>query len=105
MLLFHHNLDAIFHLAQFLNFKSYFKFILDPALPIAIIILPQLGSSPAIAVLTNGELAIERAICFASISDLHFLTLTVTNFEDPSPSETTLFARFNKTLFKALSKF
>ena len=32
------------------------------ALPIAMITLPQLGSSPAIAVFTNGELAIEKAI-------------------------------------------
>ena len=70
----------------------------------AIIILPQLGSSPAIAVLTKGEFAIEKAIFFASISFLHLLTFTVINLEDPSPSDTTLFAKFNKTLFKAKSK-
>ena len=46
-----------------------------PDLPIAIIILPQLGSSPAIAVLTSDELAIEKAIFFASFSDLQFCTL------------------------------
>ena len=71
----------------------------------AIMILPQLGSSPAIAVLTRGEFAIEKAIVLASISFLHFLTFIVINLEAPSPSETTLFAKFNKTLFKALSKF
>ena len=49
-------------------------------------------------------MAIEKAICLASASDLHFLTFIVINFEDPSPSATTLLAKFNKTLFKALSK-
>jgi len=51
---------------------SFFKFILTPDLPMAIIILPQLGSSPAIAVLTRGELAIEKAIFFASFSFFDF---------------------------------
>ena len=37
-------------------------------------ILPQFGSSPAIAVLTNGEFATEKAIFFASISFLHLAT-------------------------------
>src|SRR6056300_1010012 len=46
------------------------------ALPIAIITLPQLGSSPAIAVFTSGELAIEKAIFFASVSVLS-LTLII----------------------------
>ena len=45
-----------------------------PAFPIAIIILPQFGSSPAIAVFTNGELAIDRAIFFPSLSVLQFKT-------------------------------
>ena len=36
----------------------------------AIIILPQLGSSPAIAVFTRDEFAIENAIYFASLSVL-----------------------------------
>ena len=39
---------------------------LAPDLPTAITIRPQLASSPAIAVFTNGELATDKAICFAS---------------------------------------
>ena len=86
------------------NFIDNFsKSIGTPDFPIAIIILPQLGSSPAIAVLTNGEFAIEKAIFFASFSFLQFSTFIVINFDAPSPSATTLFAKFNKTLFKALS--
>jgi hypothetical protein len=46
---------------KFLQETKILLFIFGPALPIAIIILPQLGSSPAIAVLTRGELAIEKA--------------------------------------------
>ena len=75
-----------------------------PLFPIAIAILPQLGSSPNIAVLTNGELAIENDIFFASLSLEHFRELIFINFEAPSPSLTTLFAKFNKTLFRAKSK-
>ena len=56
------------------------------------------------AVLTNGELAIENDIFFASLSLEHFKELILINFEAPSPSLTTLFAKFNKTLFKAKSK-
>ena len=73
-------------------------------MPIAIITLPQFGSSPAIAVFTSGELATENAIFFASSSLLHFVTSTCINFDAPSPSLTTLFAKFNKTLFTALLK-
>ncbi len=62
-------------------------------------ILPQLGSPPAIAVFTNGELAIEKAIFFASFSVLQFCILIVINLDTPSPSATTLLAKFNKTLF------
>ena len=51
--------------------STFFKLIIGPALPIAIIILPQFGSSPAIAVLTKGELPIENAIFLASNSFLH----------------------------------
>ena len=64
-------------------------------------ILPQLGSSPAIAVFTKGEFAIEKHIFFASSSVLQFLTFIVTNFDAPSPSAATLFERFSKTLNKA----
>ena len=68
-------------------------FTLD--LPIAIIILPQFGSSPFIAVFTSGEFAIENAIFFALSSDLQFFTFTVINLVAPSPSATTLLAKFN----------
>ena len=54
-----------------------------------IIILPQLGSSPATAVLTKGEFAIEKAIFFALPKDFALITLTVKNFLAPSPSTTT----------------
>ena len=39
--------------------------IFSPDFPIPITILPQLGSEPATAVLTKGELAIEKQIFFA----------------------------------------
>ena len=39
-----------------------------------IIILPQLGSSPATAVFTKGELAIEKAIFFALPKDFALIT-------------------------------
>ena len=74
-------------------------------LPIAIIILPQLGSSPAIAVLTKVNLQLKMHIFFASSSVLQFLTFTVINLEAPSPSAATLFARFKRTLNKAELKF
>ena len=41
-------------------------------------------------------MAIEKPIFFASCSDLELVTFIVTNFEAPSPSATTLFAKFNK---------
>ena len=49
---------------------SFFMSILALVYPIAIAILPQLGSSPAKAVLTKGELAMEKHIFLASSSDL-----------------------------------
>ena len=57
----------------------------------AIIILPQFGSSPAIAVLTSFEFAIENAIFFASSSFFDLTILTVINLLAPSPSATILF--------------
>ena len=62
--------------------ESLSKLIATPALPTAIITLPQLGSSPAIAVLTNEELAIENAIFFASFSVLQFLIVMLINFDE-----------------------
>ena len=74
---------------------NFFKLISASDLPIAITILPQLGSSPAIAVFTKGEFAIENAIFFACDSVFDLRIFTVINLEDPSPSATTLLARFN----------
>ena len=62
-----------------------------------ITILPQFGSSAAIAVLKRGELATEKAIFFAMLIDLAFITFTVTNFLAPSPSLTICFAKFKRT--------
>ena len=55
------------------------------------------GSSPATAVFTKGELAIEKAIFFASVSFLQLITFIDINLEDPSPSDTTLFAKLRST--------
>ena len=68
-------------------------------------ILPQLGSSPATAVFTKGELAIENAIFFALPKDLAFITLIVTNFFAPSPSTTICLAKFRQSFFNATSNF
>ena len=57
-------------------------------LPIAIIILPQFASSPAIAVLTKGELATENAIFFADFVEEAPSNFMVINLEAPSPSIT-----------------
>ena len=73
-------------------------------LPIAITILPQLGSSPLIAVFTKGEFAIENPIFFASLSVLQLSTLIDINFDAPSPSATTLLDKFKRTLFNEASK-
>ena len=49
-------------------------------------ILPQLASSPAIAVFTKRELIIEKAIFFACIFVLQFKTFNLINLLMPSPS-------------------
>ena len=72
-------------------------------MPIAI--LPQLGSSPAIAVFTSGELAMEKAIFLALPKDLALITLIVTNFFAPSPSTTICFAKFKHNFLRAISNF
>ena len=76
----------------------------SPDLPHAIIILPQLGSLPPIAVLTKGELAIEKPIFFAIIVDLAPITFIVINLLAPSPSTTICFERFKHNSCKAFSK-
>src|SRR5713101_1295393 len=58
----------------------------SPALPTAITTRPQLASSPAIAVLTKGELAIDSAIRRAEIFDTAHSTVISTSLRAPSPS-------------------
>ena len=65
---------------------------------------PQLGSSPAIAVLTSGELATEKNIFFALDTDFAFTTFIVKNF-CTSPSTTICLAKFKQTLLRDVSKF
>ena len=61
----------------------------SPALPTAITTRPQLASSPAMAVLTSGELAIACATRKALSSETAPSTVTVTSLLAPSPSRTT----------------
>ena len=61
----------------------------SPALPTAMTTRPQLASSPAIAVLTSGELAIDSAMRLAERADLAPVTVTSTCLRAPSPSRTT----------------
>ena len=65
---------------------------------------PQLASSPAIAVLTKGELAIERPTRLALSSLAAPLTLTAMNFCAPSPSRTTRCASCRHTSSSAAAK-
>ena len=62
-------------------------------------ILPQLGSSPAIAVLISGEFATEKAIFFALVIDFAPEIFTVTNFFAPSPSTTICCAKLRQIFF------
>ena len=64
-----------------------------PHLPAAAATRPQLASWPKMAVLTSGELAIERATASASASLAAPVTLTVTSLLAPSPSAAILRAR------------
>ena len=58
-----------------------------PALPTAITMRPQFGSSPAIAVFTSGELATDSAILRASAALAAPVTTTSTNLVAPSYRE------------------
>ena len=82
--------------------NNLFKLTLGPAFPIAIITLPQFGSSPATAVFTKGEFATEKAIFFASISFLHLLTFIVINLEKYNKVKKTIkdYQKFIKDNFK-----
>src|SRR5437588_10318315 len=76
----------------------------SPALPTAITTRPQLASSPAIAVFTSGELAIDIAIRRAEVFDTAPTTSISTSLRAPSPSRATCSARLASTLAKALRK-
>src|ERR1017187_4640101 len=58
----------------------------SPALPTAITTRPQLASSPAIAVFTSGELAIDMAMRRAEAFDTAPSTTISTSLRAPSPS-------------------
>ena len=75
-----------------------------PDLPTAMTMRPQFGSSPAMAVLTSGELAMASAWVRASASSRAPVTFTVTNLVAPSPSFTTWCARSRKTVSSASAK-
>src|SRR5260370_910347 len=74
----------------------------SPALPTAITTRPQLASSPAIAVLTSGELAIESAILRAEDFDTAPSTMISTSLRAPSPSRAICSARLARTASNAL---
>ena len=69
----------------------------SPALPTAITTRPQLASSPAIAVLTSGELAIDIAILRADALVVAPSTMTSTSLRAPSPSRATCSDRLAST--------
>ena len=75
-----------------------------PHLPAAAATRPQLASWPKIAVLTSGELAIERATVSAASSSAAPRTFTVTSFVEPSPSAAILRASSPQTALSAAAK-
>ena len=76
----------------------------SPALPTAITTRPQLASSPAIAVFTSGELAIDIAIRRADVFDAAPSTVISTSLRAPSPSRATCSARSASTALKRLAE-
>src|SRR4051812_10037708 len=76
----------------------------SPALPTAITTRPQLASSPAIAVFTSGEFAIDIAILRADGLDVAPSTMISTSLRAPSPSRATCSERLARTLWNALAK-
>src|ERR1700712_4088280 len=76
----------------------------SPALPTAITTQPQLASSPAIAVFTSGEFAIDIAILRADALVLAPSTMISISLRAPSPSRATCSARSASTALKALVK-
>ena len=75
-----------------------------PEVPAADRMRPQLGSEPAIAVFTRGELAIARAICVAAASSAAPRTWMVIFFRAPSPSRAIISARSCRTQLSTSSK-
>ena len=71
----------------------------------AITMRPQFASSPAIAVFTRGELAIDMAIRCAAASLCAPVTAISINFSAPSPSRATCWARSRQMPSSALAKF
>src|SRR5580704_9521964 len=63
---------------------------------------PQLASSPPIAVLTSGELAIDSAIRRAEVFETAPSTTISTSLRAPSPSRATCSDRLACTALKAL---
>ena len=76
----------------------------SPALPTAITTRPQLASSPAIAVFTSGEFAIDIAILRAETFVVAPSTMISTSLRAPSPSRATCSARSASTAWNALAK-
>ena len=72
---------------------SLSRMAFSPALPMAMTTRPQLASSPAIAVFTSGELAIDMAIRCAALSFSAPVMAISMNFSAPSPSFATWCAR------------
>ncbi len=77
----------------------------SPALPTAMTTRPQLASSPAIAVFTSGEFAIDSAIRRADFLETAPLTMTRTSLRAPSPSRAICSERSASTPESARRKF
>src|SRR5437870_767009 len=76
----------------------------SPAFPTAMTTRPQLASSPAIAVLTRGEFAIDIAIRRAEALETAPSTSISTSLRAPSPSRATCSARLASTAVNARRK-
>src|SRR5271169_4706526 len=76
----------------------------SPALPTAMTTRPQLASSPAIAVFTSGELAIDMAMRRAEAFDVAPSTTISTSLRAPSPSRAICSDRLANTACRARLK-
>src|SRR6266404_3757363 len=75
----------------------------SPALPTAMTTRPQLASSPAIAVFTKGELAIDMAMRRADLAEAAPSTTISTSLRAPSPSRATCSASDLSTVSSAFT--